>query len=385
MAYAFRKVVAVDGTTTTGTLSGPVDAFMPSFSKASVYIPSGLTVDVTVSLDGTNFVAPSDGSALAGEQIYPYTASSYVALKVTRTAGSGSVVIIGDTVVGGGGGAAAAGGATAANQTNGSQKTQIVDGSGNVIGSTSNALDVNIKSGVTLEVNLDNANDDVLVYGFDGSANQKIKTDAAGELQVDVLTLPALAAGTNNIGDVDILSIAAGDNNIGNVDLASAIPAGTNNIGDVDVLTLPALPAGTNNIGDVDVLTIAAGTNTIGNMIPAAGAAGTGATTFRSLDLDESEEEVKATAGTLYGFQFYNAAASTRYLKMYNATAANVTVGTTTPVRTYPVPATTAGTIIFPVGVNFDTAITMAVTTGLADNDTGAPAANDFQINVDYK
>lgn len=48
---------------------------------------------------------------------------------------------------------------------------------------------------------------------------------------VDVLTLPALAAGNNNIGDVDIASIAAGDNNIGNVDIASAIPAGTNNIG----------------------------------------------------------------------------------------------------------------------------------------------------------
>lgn len=41
----------------------------------------------------------------------------------------------------------------------------------------------------------------------------------------------------------------------------SALPAGTNNIGDVDVLSLPAgviagmatLPAGTNNIGDVDI------------------------------------------------------------------------------------------------------------------------------------
>lgn len=40
-----------------------------------------------------------------------------------------------------------AGGATAANQTNGTQKTQVVDGSGNVIGSTTNALDINIKSG----------------------------------------------------------------------------------------------------------------------------------------------------------------------------------------------------------------------------------------------
>jgi hypothetical protein len=35
----------------------------------------------------------------------------------------------------------------AANQTDASQKTQLVDGSGNVIGATSNALDVNIKSG----------------------------------------------------------------------------------------------------------------------------------------------------------------------------------------------------------------------------------------------
>lgn len=33
------------------------------------------------------------------------------------------------------------------NQTDGDQKTQIVDGSGNVIGATSNALDINVKSG----------------------------------------------------------------------------------------------------------------------------------------------------------------------------------------------------------------------------------------------
>jgi len=34
-----------------------------------------------------------------------------------------------------------------------------------------------------------------------------------------------------DIGDVDVTSIAAGDNNIGNVDIASALPAGTNAIG----------------------------------------------------------------------------------------------------------------------------------------------------------
>lgn len=40
-----------------------------------------------------------------------------------------------------------AGLATASNQTSGAQKSQIVDGSGNVVGATANALDINIKSG----------------------------------------------------------------------------------------------------------------------------------------------------------------------------------------------------------------------------------------------
>lgn len=58
------------------------------------------------------------------------------------------------------------------------------------------------------------------------------------EMQVDVLTLPALPAGNNNIGDVDVASLPS-------------LPAGTNNIGDVDVLSLPALPTGSNVIGAV--------------------------------------------------------------------------------------------------------------------------------------
>jgi len=63
---------------------------------------------------------------------------------------------------------------------------------------------------------------------------------AGAEMQVDVITLPALPAGSNNIGDVDVLSLPA-------------LPAGSNNIGDVDVLTLPALPTGANTIGSVGV------------------------------------------------------------------------------------------------------------------------------------
>jgi hypothetical protein len=88
------------------------------------------------------------------------------------------------------------GAATSANQTNGNQKSQLVDGSGNVISSTSNALDVNVKSGVALTVELSEANDSVAVFGNDGTTNRALKTDANGELQIDVLSsaLPTGAA-----------------------------------------------------------------------------------------------------------------------------------------------------------------------------------------------
>jgi hypothetical protein len=41
-----------------------------------------------------------------------------------------------------------------------------------------------------IEVSISEANDSILVYGWDGTTNRKIKTDANGELQVDILSLP---------------------------------------------------------------------------------------------------------------------------------------------------------------------------------------------------
>ena len=53
----------------------------------------------------------------------------------------------------------------AANQTDASQKTQIVDGSGNVIGATSNALDVNIKSGAASGTQYTQGDTDISITG----------------------------------------------------------------------------------------------------------------------------------------------------------------------------------------------------------------------------
>jgi hypothetical protein len=115
-----------------------------------------------------------------------------------------------------------------------------------------------------------------------------------------------------------------------------------------------------------------------------------GLTIFRSIDLDESEEEVKASAGCVYGMWVTNTATSTRFIKFYNATAANVTVGTTTPVITIGIPGNSSDDVsgnFGPggMGITFDTAISVAATTGVADADTGAPGANEVIVNIFYK
>jgi hypothetical protein len=110
-----------------------------------------------------------------------------------------------------------------------------------------------------------------------------------------------------------------------------------------------------------------------------------GLSLYRSIDLDETEEEIKGTAGQLYGWYIFNDSASPVYVKIYNATAASVTVGSTTPVLTIPLPAGAAANAFSTIGIAFATAITAAATTGVADADTGAPAANDVVANFFYK
>ena len=81
-------------------------------------------------------------------------------------------------------------------QTDGSQKTQIFAGATGLT-ATGTALDVNIgSSAITVDVNLDNTDDDVLIYGWDGLGNQKILTDGDGTLHANV-TASALPTGAS--------------------------------------------------------------------------------------------------------------------------------------------------------------------------------------------
>lgn len=115
-----------------------------------------------------------------------------------------------------------------------------------------------------------------------------------------------------------------------------------------------------------------------------------GLSIFRSLDLDETEEDVKTSAGQVYGGFITNLATSTRYVKFYNLTAANTTVGSSTPVITLAIPGNATDDIgatfnAGGMGIAFDTAICVAATTGFADADTGAPGANEVIVNLWYK
>ncbi len=102
-------------------------------------------------------------------------------------------------------------------------------------------------------------------------------------------------------------------------------------------------------------------------------------------DLDETEEEVKATAGQVYGYYFSNVSTSARVLKWYANTLAGTVVGTTTPLFKMWLPASSAGHAWLGNGVAFATGITVACTTGYADSDVGAPTTNDVTLTVFYK
>lgn len=101
----------------------------------------------------------------------------------------------------------------------GNWSLRLQDGSGNAITSTTGALDVNITT-ASLDIrHLSDNTDSVAI----GDSNDLMEVNGDGSINVNVTA--ALPAGTNNIGDVDI---------------ASALPAGNNNIGDVDVTNFPA-------------------------------------------------------------------------------------------------------------------------------------------------
>lgn len=99
---------------------------------------------------------------------------------------------------------------------------------------------------------------------------------------------------------------------------------------------------------------------------------------------DTNATSAKASAGDVFCIYGHNANAAARYLKLYNKATAP-TVGTDTPVLTLHLAGSSPFKFEFAKGCYFSTGISYALTTGVADADTGALTAADvLALNVVY-
>lgn len=240
---------------------------------------------------------------------------------------------------------------------------------------------------------------------------------AANALRVTVATDVGLPAGSNaigklaansgvDIGDVDITSVVPG---VAATQLGKAEDA-AHTSGDTGVMALavrkdtavalagadgdyiPLITDGTGRLW-VSVGAIPASDVTTDSIGAAFGAVASPASDMTALSAIKiisaattNSTSVKGSAGQLYWLHVINLNAAVRYLKLYNKATAP-TVGTDVPVHTFAIPANTAGAgFVLPLTVplTFATGIGLALTTGVADNDSGAVAANEIIVNGGY-
>lgn len=97
---------------------------------------------------------------------------------------------------------------------------------------------------------------------------------------------------------------------------------------------------------------------------------------------------ITTKSAVVYQVDAYNNGTTIAFVKLYNA--ATATCGSGTPIARYMIPfgqSSSGGGFVTP-NINGDAyinGITMCITTGIADNDTGAPAASTYIVNVHWK
>lgn len=94
--------------------------------------------------------------------------------------------------------------------------------------------------------------------------------------------------------------------------------------------------------------------------------------------LSNAKVAIKASAGTLGGYMFYNPNAAVTYMQVFDATSGSVTVGTTTPTYVIPLPPASGANIEFTLGIGHTTAITVAATTTATGSSAPGTALTGF-------
>lgn len=112
-----------------------------------------------------------------------------------------------------------------------------------------------------------------------------------------------------------------------------------------------------------------------------------GLTPFFDSTVDETAVDVYAHRCLVFYLHVINNTTTDTFIQMFNAVAADVTVGTTSPQYSFVMPggtgASNRGAFAeqFAIPLQFTTALSIAVTTGITTN--GAPAT-DGSINIGY-
>lgn len=378
---------------------------------AGVTVPTGngtaaTAMRVTLPTDGTGVVGLNAGSNLIGNvgvgqatatagQSGPIVQGAVTTSSPTYSTGQTSPLSLDTTgalrVVTTGSSANPAAGPTAS-PVPAAADYQGLNVGGNLVGNTG----VTIGGATLADVNLGSVAGTATAVGHGVAA-----TALRVELPTDGTGVVGLNAGSNTIGKVDI---NAGSAIIGNVRIDQTTPGTTNG-----VQVNAALPAGSNIIGRVGIDQTTPGTT---NLVSAAqsgtwtvqpgntpntsawlvqnvvGAAG-GTSTFSAVGgtgtalLTNSAVAVDASPGNLYGVNFYNPNSSVVYVQFFNVAAGSVTLGTTVPKLSYPIPPNGwMDTNFAGAQITFSTAITVAATTTATGN--GAPSTG-VTANILYK
>lgn len=251
-----------------GTILNTNGMATATFTVICASCSGGTTVNFEGTTDGTNYVAmlgslsgattTATTTTSSTTQVWSFSVTSFLFVRARISAYSaGTVSVFGRSTpqgggAGGGGGASGSITGTVGIDQSTLHANEIVCITG-CSGGTSDTDDGSIAAAQS--VGLTGA----LNMAYDGTVWRRLTTSAAGSgLATGLLSIQGNASGTpipvtGTITAVTALTNAlpAGSNNIGAVDIPNALPAGTNNIGKVDIPN--ALPAGSANIGAVNL------------------------------------------------------------------------------------------------------------------------------------
>jgi len=206
------------------------------------------------------------------------------------------------------------------------------------------------------------------------SANDIGMVAMTTDRKMHVAVMDALPAGSANIGDVDILSIIPGT---GATNLGKAIDT-TTGATDTGVLLLATRDDDLATLTPVDGDNVQLRTDSEGALWTTTKPSPTeGTTTMNATSSDggtaltSTAQAIKASAGALYGYYIYNPNSSAQFVQFYNTASGSVTVGTTNPLFILTIPATSAANLAMTHGVAFATAMSWAATSTAGGN--GAP------------